>query len=129
MDSPFFKSKCLDRVVYLNDIERLSEAETASLRTELRIAVSTMQLKIKQEQETADPDWLYSVNLKREICEEFLERIKEVVDIDSSSKLNHYHLLYLRQEISDALGPTRARELFDRSRIGAVAQLRRESLL
>ena len=42
-------------------------------------------------------------------------------------KLNHYHLLYLRQEISNELGPLKAQQLFDKSRIGAVAQLRKES--
>ena len=80
-----------------------------------------------EERDVAESDWLYGISLKIKICEQFLERIDELASLDSS-KLNHYHLLYLRQEISNELGPLKAQQLFDKSRVGAVAQLRKESV-
>ena len=104
----------------------MSSRDTASLRAELKVAISSMQEKMHEERDVAESDWLYGISLKIKICEQFLERIDELSNLDSS-KLNHYHLLYLRQEIANELGPLKAQQLFDRSRVGAVNQLRKES--
>ena len=125
MDSPFFKSKYLNRTVYFEEVDQLSARDAASLRAELRVAVSTMQEKMHQERDVAESDWLYGISLKIKICEQFLELLDDLKNMDSS-KLNHYHLLYFRQEVSNALGPLRAQKLFDRARSGAVTQLRKE---
>lgn len=126
MNSAFFDSKYLERKVYFSEVEELSDKELTSLRAELRIAVTTMEAKVQEGGECAEPDWLYGVKLKINICKQFLERIDELLDLDSS-KLNHYHLLYLRQEIANHLGAAKARQLFDDARAGALSQLRLES--
>ena len=127
MDCPFYKSDYLGRVVYFTEIEGLTASEVASLKVELRVAVSNMKRKHAQEATSGDPDWLYAISLKTEICEEFLARIDEITDVDAEAKLNHYHLLCLRQEISNAMGTKQAREMFDRSRKAAASHLRKES--
>lgn len=126
MNSAFFDSKYLERKVYFSEVEELSDKELTSLRAELRIAVTTMEAKVQEDGEYAEPDWLYGVKLKINICKQFLERIDGLLDLDSS-KLNHYHLLYLRQEIANHLGAAKARQLFDDARAGALTQLRLES--
>ena len=126
MGLPFFNSSYLNRTVYLSEIDDMSSRDVASLRAELKVAISSMQEKMHEERDVAESDWLYGISLKIKICEQFLERIDELASLDSS-KLNHYHLLYLRQEISNELGPLKAQQLFDKSRVGAVAQLRKES--
>ncbi len=126
MGLPFFNSSYLDRTVYLPEIDDMSGKDVASLRAELKVAISSMQEKMHEERDVGESDWLYGISLKIKICEQFLERI-ELTNLDSS-KLNHYHLLYLRQEISNELGPLKAQQLFDKSRLGAVDQLRKESV-
>lgn len=123
----FFNSNDLNKTVYLNELDDMKSRDMSSLRAELRVAVFTMQEKMHEQRDTAESDWLYGIGLKIKICEQFLERIDELANLDSS-KLNHYHLLYLRQEISNELGPLKAQQLFDKSRVGAVAQLRKESV-
>ena len=104
----------------------MSSRDVASLRAELKVAVSSMQEKMHEERDVAESDWLYGISLKIKICEQFLERIDELASLDSS-KLNHYYLSYLWVEISNELGPHKAQELFNKSRVSAVAQLRKES--
>ena len=111
----------------MNELDDMKSRDISSLRAELRVAVFTMQEKMHEQRDTAESDWLYGIGLKIKICEQFLERINELASLDTY-KLNHYHLLYLRQEISNELGPLKAQQLFDKSRVGAVAQLRKESV-
>ena len=127
MALPFFNSSYLNRTVYLSEIDDMPNKDVASLRAELKVAVFSMQGKMHEEKDVGESDWLHGISLKIKICEQFLERIDELASLDIS-KLNHYHLLYLRQEISNELGPQRAQQFFDKSRIGAVAQLRKESV-
>ena len=122
----FFNSNDLDRTVYLREVDDMSARDISCLKAELKVAVFTMQEKKREQKDTAETDWLHGITLKIKICEQFLDRINELSNIDSS-KLNHYHLLYLRQEVSNELGPLKAQQLFDKSRVGAVAQLRKES--
>ena len=133
MGLPFFNSSYLDRTVYLSEIDDMSGKDVASLRAELKVAVSSMQEKMHEERDVAESDWLYGISLKIKICEQFLERIDDLASLGSfsaryGSKLNHYYLSYLWQEISNELGPHKAQQLFDKSRVSAVAQLRKESV-
>ena len=126
MSSPFFNSKYLDRKIYLSELEGMEAKDIASLRSELKIAISSMQQKMHEERDEAESDWLYSISLKIKICEQFLEHIDEFKGFDSS-KLNHYHLLYFRQKVSNLLGPLQAQQLFDQARLGALGQLKKEA--
>ena len=110
----------------------MSSRDVASLRAELKVAVSSMQEKMHEERDVAESDWLYGISLKIKICEQFLERIDDLANLGSfaalyGSKLNHYYLSHLWVEISNELGPHKAQELFNKSRVSAVAQLRKES--
>ena len=111
----------------------MSSRDVSSLRAELKVAVSSMQEKMHEERDVAESDWLYGISLKIKICEQFLERIDDLANLGSfaalyGSKLNHYYLSHLWVEISNELGPLKAQQLFDKSRVGAVAQLRKESV-
>ena len=126
MDSPFYKSDYLRRTIYFPEIDTLSEHDIASLRAELKIAVSSMQEKMHAERDTATSDWLYGISLKINVCEQFLERIEEVRSVDTVD-LNHYYLLHLKQQVTNALGPQASQKLFNKARHGALNQLRSES--
>ena len=127
MRNVFYDSDSLGKSIYIADVQSLTRNDLNVLERELNLAISNMRVKMHEERDVAESDWLYGISLKIKICEQFLERIDELASLDSS-KLNHYHLLYLRQEISNELGPLKAQQLFDKSRVGAVAQLRKESV-
>jgi hypothetical protein len=132
MGLPFFNSSYLNRTIYLSEIDDMPGRDVASLRAELKVAVSSMQEKMHEERDVAESDWLYGISLKIKICEQFLERIDDLANLGSfaalyGSKLNHYYLSHLWVEISNELGPHKAQELFNKSRVSAVAQLRKES--
>jgi len=125
MRQPFFESKYLGKVLYVIDIQELNKTDLNTLDRELSAAILSMKDKMHEERDTTEINWLHKLSVKLKICEQFLARVYEVRD-NESSKIEAYHLSYFRQAVSNVIGPLQADQLFQRAKEEAVQQINKE---
>lgn len=113
MDTAFFKSKYLNRTIYLHEVATLGEQDMSLLAAELEIGIESMQVKMHQQRDIASNDWLYSVNLKIKVCQQFLGLISE-------SRQNLFNYFY--EAVGRAFGRTAASNCLKVARQQAQAQ-------
>jgi len=125
MRQPFFESKYLGKVLYVMDIQELNKTDLNTLDRELSAAILSMKEKMNEERDTLETNWLHKLSVKLKICEQFLARVCEVRDSESS-KIEAYHLSYFRQAVSNMIGPLQADQLFQRAKQDAIFQINKE---
>ena len=122
----YYQSESLGKVMYLADIEALSDSDLLVLEQELHKAIEDIKTQMFDQRDTAEFDKIHSMSLKVQICKKFMTRVKQVQQ-DESSKMKSYHLSYFRQEGSNLLGPMQADQLYEKAKQDALRQLAKES--
>ena len=126
MRNVFYDSDSLGKSVYIADVQSLTRNDLNVLERELNLAISNMRVKMHEERDTTELDWLHKLSVKLKICEQFITRIKQVKENDLS-KLDAYHLSYFRQAVSTLIGPLQADQLYEKARQDALFQIGKES--
>lgn len=126
MRNVFYDSESLGQSIYIADIQNLSRSDLNVLERELSIAIESMKIKMEDERDTTDLDWLHKLSVKLKICEQFMVRIRQVKE-SCLSKIDTYHLSYFRQAVSALVGPLQADQVFEQARQQALRQIRKES--
>ena len=126
MRNVFYDSESLGKSVYIADIQSLTRNDLKVLERELNVAISNMRIKMHDERDTTELDWLHKLSVKLKICEQFMTRIKQVKENDLS-KVEAYHLSYFRQAVSGLIGPLQTDQLYEKARQDALFQIGKES--
>ena len=126
MRNVFYDSDSLGKSVYIADVQSLTRNDLNVLERELNLAISNMRVKMHEERDTTELDWLHKLSVKLKICEQFMTRIKQVKENDLS-KVDAYHLSYFRQAVSTLIGPLQTDQLYEKARQDALFQIGKES--
>ena len=126
MRQVFYDSRSLGKAIYLADVQELSRNDLNVLECELNTAVDIMMVKLHEERDTTELNWLHKLSVKLKICEQFITRVKQV-KVSDLSKIEAYHLSYFRQAVSTLVGPLQADQLYEKARQDALRQLQKES--
>ena len=126
MRNVFYDSESLGKSVYIADIQSLTRNDLNVLERELNLAISNMRVKMHEERDTTELDWLHKLSVKLKICEQFMTRIKQVKENDLT-KVESYHLSYFRQAVSTLIGPLQTDQLYEKARQDALFQIGKES--
>jgi len=126
MRNVFYDSDSLGKSVYIADIQSLTRNDLNVLERELNVAISNMRVKMHDERDTTELDWLHKLSVKLKICEQFMTRIKQVKENDLS-KVESYHLSYFRQAVSTLIGPLQTDQIYEKARQDALFQIGKES--
>tara|TARA_B100002019_G_scaffold291671_1_gene312521 strand:+ start:1410 stop:1796 length:387 start_codon:yes stop_codon:yes gene_type:complete len=126
MRNVFYDSDSLGKSVYISDVQSLTRNDLNVLERELNLAISNMRVKMHEERDTTELDWLHKLSVKLKICEQFMTRIKQVKENDLS-KVESYHLSYFRQAVSTLIGPLQTDQLYEKARQDALFQIGKES--
>ena len=126
MRNVFYDSDSLGKSVYIADIQSLARNDLNVLERELNLAISNMRVKMHEERDTTELDWLHKLSVKLKICEQFMTRIKQVKENDLT-KVESYHLSYFRQAVSTLIGPLQTDQLYEKARQDALFQIGKES--
>ena len=126
MRQVFYASRSLGKAVYLADLQELTRNDLSILESELNTAVDSMKIKMHEERDTSELDWLHKLSVKLKICEQFITRVKQVKDNDVS-KIEAYHLSFFRQAVSTLIGPLQADQLYEKARQDALRQITKEA--
>ena len=126
MRNVFYDSDSLGKAVYIADVQSLTRNDVNVLERELNLAIGNMRIKMHEERDTTELDWLHKLSVKLKICEQFITRIKQVKESDLS-KVESYHLSYFRQAVSTLIGPLQADQLYEKARQDALFQVGKES--
>ena len=126
MRNVFYDSESLGKAIYIADIQSLTRNDLNVLERELNVAISNMRIKMHDERDTTELDWLHKLSVKLKICEQFMTRIKQVKENDLS-KVETYHLSYFRQAVSALIGPLQADQIYEKARQDALFQIGKES--
>jgi hypothetical protein len=126
MRNVFYDSDSFGRSVYIADVESLARSDLNVLERELNLAISNMRVKMHEERDTTELDWLHKLSVKLKICEQFMTRIKQVKENDLT-KVESYHLSYFRQAVSTLIGPLQTDQLYEKARQDALFQIGKES--
>ena len=126
MRNVFYDSDSLGKAVYIADVQSLARNDLNVLERELNLAISNMRVKMHDERDTTELDWLHKLSVKLKICEQFMTRIKQIKENDLS-KVESYHLSYFRQAVSTLIGPLQADQLYEKARQDALFQIGKES--
>ena len=126
MFHPFYESRILGQALYLEDLRKLNQKDALLLEQELKHAIETMAEREESEWETAEPESLKKLSVKRKITEQFLQELCKVKASDSF-KIDQYHLIFLRQRLANQLGPMAADKMMTESRQDALRQIGEES--
>ena len=126
MRNVFYDSYSLGKAVYIADVQSLTRNDVNVLERELNLAIGNMRIKMHEERDTTELDWLHKHSVKLKICEQFITRIKQVKE-DDLSKVESYHLSYFRQAVSTLIGPLQADQLYEKARQDALFQVGKES--
>lgn len=123
----YYQSESLGKVMYLADIESLSDSDLLVLEYELNQAIEDIQSQMYEQRDTAESDKIHMMSLKVHICKKFMTRVKQVQQ-DESTKMKAYHLSYFRQGVSNLLGPMQADQLYEQAKQDALRQIAKEAL-
>tara|TARA_A100001391_G_scaffold89730_1_gene59250 strand:+ start:1370 stop:1756 length:387 start_codon:yes stop_codon:yes gene_type:complete len=126
MRNIFYDSDSLGKAVYIADVQSLTRNDLNVLERELNLAISNMRVKMHEERDTTELDWLHKLSVKLKICEQFMTRIKQVKENDLT-KVESYHLSYFRQAVSTLIGPLQTDQLYEKARQDALFQIGKES--
>ena len=126
MRNIFYDSDSLGKAVYIADVQSLTRNDLNVLERELILAISNMRVKMHEERDTTELDWLHKLSVKLKICEQFMTRIKQVKENDLT-KVESYHLSYFRQAVSTLIGPLQTDQLYEKARQDALFQIGKES--
>ena len=126
MRNVFYDSDSLGKSIYIADVQSLTRNDLNVLERELNLAISNMRVKMHEERDTTELDWLHKLSVKLKICEQFMTRIKQVKENDLS-KVESYHLSYFRQAVSALIGPLQADQIYEKARQDALFQIGKES--
>tara|TARA_Y100000592_G_scaffold34506_1_gene54885 strand:- start:492 stop:878 length:387 start_codon:yes stop_codon:yes gene_type:complete len=126
MRNVFYDSDSLGKAIYIADVQSLTRNDLNVLERELNLAISNMRVKMHEERDTTELDWLHKLSVKLKICEQFMTRIKQVKENDLT-KVESYHLSYFRQAVSTLIGPLQADQLYEKARQDALFQIGKES--
>ena len=126
MRNVFYDSDSLGKSIYIADVQSLTRNDLNVLERELNLAISNMRVKMHEERDTTELDWLHKLSVKLKICEQFMTRVKQVKENDLS-KVDAYHLSYFRQAVSTLIGPLQTDHLYEKSRQDALFQIGKES--
>ena len=107
-------------------MQSLTRNDLNVLERELNLAISNMRVKMHEERDTTELDWLHKLSVKLKICEQFMTRIKQVKENDLT-KVESYHLSYFRQAVSTLIGPLQTDQLYEKARQDALFQIGKES--
>ena len=106
--SIFYKSRSLDRKIYVDKINELTSEQQTVLQDEIKIAVDEMKFmesRVKKEPKSIHNDtWLHRVNVKINIANQFL-RILELQKNKNDTYKNKYQYK-LKELISNKIGIT-----------------------
>ena len=122
MRQVFYDSRALGKAVYLADLQELGRNDLNILESELDTAIENMRVKMHEERDTTELDWLHKLSVKLKICEQFMTRIKQVKENDLT-KVESYHLSYFRQAVSTLIGPLQTDQLYEKARQDALFQI------
>lgn len=126
MRNVFYDSDSLGKSIYIADVQSLTRNDLNVLERELNLAISNMRVKMHEERDTTELDWLHKLSVKLKICEQFMTRIKQVKENDLT-KVESYHLSYFRQAVSTLIGPLQTDHLYEKARQDALFQIGKES--
>jgi|TARA_R100000458_G_scaffold53126_1_gene55125 hypothetical protein len=126
MRNVFYDSDSLGKSIYIADVQSLRRNDLNVLERELNLAITNMRVKMHEERDTTELDWLHKLSVKLKICEQFMTRIKQVKENDLS-KVESYHLSYFRQAVSTLIGPLQTDQLYEKARQDALFQVGKES--
>ena len=126
MRNVFYDSSSLGKAIYIADVQSLTRNDLNVLERELNLAIENMRVKMHEERDTTELDWLHKLSVKLKICEQFMTRIKQVKENDLS-KIESYHVSYFRQAVSALIGPLQADQLYEKARQDALFQIGKES--
>ena len=126
MRQVFYESRSLGKAIYIADVQELCRNDLNILESELNAAIDNMQIKMHEERDTGELDWLHKISVKLKICEQFSARVRQVKESDVS-KVEAYHLSYFRQAVSALIGPLETDQLYENARHNALRQLKKES--
>lgn len=126
MRNVFYDSDSLGKSIYIADVQSLTRNDLNVLERELNLAISNMKVKMHEERDTTELDWLHKLSVKLKICEQFMTRIKQVKENDLT-KVESYHLSYFRQAVSTLIGPLQTDQLYEKARQDALFQIGKES--
>ena len=126
MRNVFYDSDSLGKSIYIADVQSLTRNDLNVLERELNLAISNMRVKMHEERDTTELDWLHKLSVKLKICEQFMTRIKQVKENDLT-KVESYHLSYFRQAVSTLIGPLQADQIYEKARQDALFQIGKES--
>ena len=126
MRNVFYDSSSLGKAIYIADVQSLTRNDLNVLERELNLAIENMRVKMHEERDTTELDWLHKLSVKLKICEQFMTRIKQVKENDLS-KVESYHLSYFRQAVSALIDPLQADQLYEKARQDALFQIGKES--
>ena len=126
MRNVFYDSDSLGKSIYIADVQSLTRNDLNVLERELNLAITNMRVKMHEERDTTELDWLHKLSVKLKICEQFMTRIKQVKENDLS-RVESYHLSYFRQAVSTLIGPLQTDQLYEKARQDALFQIGKES--
>ena len=126
MRNVFYDSDSLGKSIYIADVQSLTRNDLNVLERELNLAITNMRVKMHEERDTTELDWLHKLSVKLKICEQFMTRIKQVKENDLT-KVESYHLSYFRQAVSTLIGPLQTDQLYEKARQDALFQIGKES--
>ena len=106
-----FESKSITKTVSIDDLPKLSRAETELLRNELEKAVLDMDTSLadityEKHQDGLEPNknWLHAIKKKQTICETFLQTIKDQLKLNNSQFIQKKYNKILQNLLIEALG-------------------------
>ena len=126
MFHPFYESRSLGQVFYLKDLKELSRSDSLLLERELSTAIDKMRERMHEERDIADSETLNKLSIKLNITEQFFNRLSEIRKNDLS-KIDQYHLVFLRQRLANHLGPLIADKMMNESRQQALREIAKEA--
>jgi len=126
MFHPYYESRSLGQVFYLKNLKELNRSDSLLLERELATAIDKMRERMHEERDTADSETLNKLSVKLNITEQFFNRLSEIRKNDLS-KIDQYHLVFLRQRLANQLGPLVADKMMTESRQDAMRQIGKES--
>jgi len=111
---PVFKSKDLDRGIFLSELDSLPVSEQKLLYEETIESINGIDSSIKEisglEKRSgisSDSDWLHRAKKKRRICLEFAAKLNTLINGAQPPKISYEEAYkkHLRQILTEELGP------------------------
>ncbi len=89
MRNVFYDSDSLGKSVYISDVQSLTRNDLNVLERELNLAISNMRVKMHEERDTTELDWLHKLSVKLKICEQF------ILALSRSRKMTYQKLMLI----------------------------------